>query len=890
LPDPNPTVSRLSAALAGQYRIERELGQGGMATVYLAEDLKHKRKVAIKVLREDLSLSVGADRFLREIEIAAQLQHPNILPLLDSGEGGGLLYYVMPFVEGQSLRQRLTRERELPVGEAVRLTFEIVDALAYAHHRGVVHRDIKPDNVMLSGRHALVTDFGVAKAVSEASGRNTLTSMGVALGTPTYMAPEQAMADPHVDQRADIYAVGVVAYELLAGRPPFSGVTPQQMLAMHVTEKPDPVSRHRPGVSPALEQTIMRCLEKLPADRWQSADDLLAALEPLLTPSGGMTPTSARVEAAAAPRGRRWVMPVVAAAVVAMAAAGWALLGGREESLALGRSDALTTEPGLEVHPAISPDGKFVAYAAGNSSQLRVFIRPVAGGRSIALSDDSTVLSALPRWSRDGAQLLVVTLEGITVAPAFGGAGTLRRVVPAGLGGVVAADWSPDGREIVFVRGDSLFVTPLDGRPPRLLGRQGGFNTCAWSPGGEWIACVSGNLPYQLPGPSFGNLAPSALQLIPVSGGAPIEIAPATSLNHSPVWAPDGRSLLFVSDRDGPRDIYQQDLGSDGRPRGAARRLSTGLGVQSLSLSADGLRMAYSVYLARSNLWSMPVPANPPVGLAGAVQLTTGNQIIEQPTLSPDGRWLVYDSNIKGNSDLWRIPAGGGTPEQLTSEPWNEFSGEISPDGRILAYHAMRTAGIRQIEIKPLDGGPVERVTQDSLQWSNPDWSADGNRLVFFDLVRFQMAMVIRTGPGQWSAPRALGFGAGPQFSPDGRTLIYGTLLREPGAAPRIAYMVMPADSGPATVVYAPGPGDPIPGGVQWGNDGRTVYFKTHDVAGRALIWSLPITGGKPRLLVRFDDLNRPSFRLAIATDGKTLFFTIEDRQSDVFVAEVLRK
>ena len=862
-----------------------------MATVYLAEDIKHKRKVAIKVLREDLSLSVGASRFLREIEIAAQLQHPNILPLLDSGEAGGLLYYVMPYVEGQSLRQRLTRERELPVGEAVRLTLEMVDALAYAHHRGVVHRDIKPDNVMLSGRHALVTDFGVAKAVSEASGRNTLTSMGVALGTPTYMAPEQAMADPHLDQRADIYAVGVVAYELLAGQPPFSSVTPQQMLAMHVTEKPEPLSRHRPGVSAALEQTIMRCLEKLPADRWQSADELLAALEPLATPSGGTSPTAARIEAVAPARRPVWMIPVLTMAAVALAVAGWSFLSGRDDPLALGRSDALTTEPGLEVHPAISPDGKFVAYAAGNSSQLRVFIRPVGGGRSIPLSDDSTGLEAMPRWSRDGSQLLVVSGGGISVAPAFGGAGSLRRVIPGGgVVGMLNADWSPDGREIAYVRSDSLLVAPLDGGSHRLLASGGGLNGCVWSPDGAWIACAGGNVPYLVPGPTFGNLAPSALLLIPGAGGAQIEIAGPTSLNHSPVWAPDSRSLFFVSDRDGPRDIYQQDLGSNGRPRGAARRLSTGLGAQSISLSGDGRRLAYSVYQSRSNIWSMPVPGNPPVDISGAVQLTTGNQIIEQATLSPDARWLVYDSNIKGNSDIWRIPASGGTPEQLTSEPWNEFSGELSADGRTLVYHAMRTPGIRQIEIKPLDGGPVERVTNDSMQWSNPDWSPDGNRIAFFHISNFRMAMVTRTGPGTWSAPRALGFGGGPQFSPDGRTLVFATIIRSPGAEPRLALMMLPADSGPATTVYSPGPGEPIPGAMQWGADGRTIFFKNHDAAGRAAIWSLPVPGGKPRLLVRFDDLNRPSFRPALTTDGKTLYFTIEDRQSDVFVAEVLRK
>ena len=285
---------RLTAALADRYTIEREVGSGGMATVYLAEDLKHHRKVAVKVLRPELAAALGPERFVREIEIAAQLTHPHILPLYDSGEAGGFLYYVMPFVEGESLREKLARERELPVSEAVRILRDVVDALDNAHGQGVVHRDIKPDNVMLSGRHALVTDFGVAKAVSDATGREGLTTAGMALGTPAYMAPEQASADPHIDHRADIYAVGALAYELLTGRPPFTGTTPQAILAAHVTQAPDPVTDHRAAVPAALSDLIARCLEKRPADRWPSAAELLQQLEALGTPSGGVTPTGMR--------------------------------------------------------------------------------------------------------------------------------------------------------------------------------------------------------------------------------------------------------------------------------------------------------------------------------------------------------------------------------------------------------------------------------------------------------------------------------------------------------------------------------------------------------------------------------------------------------------------
>jgi eukaryotic-like serine/threonine-protein kinase len=290
-------AAKIAAALADRYRLERELGQGGMATVYLAEDLKHRRKVAVKVLRPELAQSIGGTRFLREIEIAAQLTHPHILPLHDSGEAGGFLYYVMPFVDGEPLRARLAREGALPPADAARYLREVADALAYAHAHGVVHRDIKPENVMLSGRHALVMDFGVAKAVSEAADQG-LTTVGMTLGTPAYMAPEQAVADPKIDHRADLYALGVMGYEMLAGRTPFDGMSPQQVLAAHVTRIPPPLAERAPSCPPVLAALVMRCLEKRADDRPQHAADLVPLLEGATTPSGGTAPAVVAISGA----------------------------------------------------------------------------------------------------------------------------------------------------------------------------------------------------------------------------------------------------------------------------------------------------------------------------------------------------------------------------------------------------------------------------------------------------------------------------------------------------------------------------------------------------------------------------------------------------------------
>ncbi len=311
-------LERLKAALADRYSVEHPIGAGGMATVFLAEDRKHHRDVAIKVLHPELAAGIGPDRFLREIQIAASLAHPHIVTLIDSGEAGGFLYYVMPRIEGESLRERLKRAGSLSVGESLRILQDVVDALAHAHARGVVHRDIKPGNILLSGQHALVTDFGVAKALSEAATSKTLTTAGLSIGTPAYTSPEQAAADPNVDHRADIYSVGVVAYELLTGRPPFVDRMPHAILSAQVTKTPDPVRKHQPTVPPAVEQMVMKCLEKDPADRWQSAEELSARLDALTTPTEGITPTDAPQPAMAILGGKH---RVALAAVLVLAAA-----------------------------------------------------------------------------------------------------------------------------------------------------------------------------------------------------------------------------------------------------------------------------------------------------------------------------------------------------------------------------------------------------------------------------------------------------------------------------------------------------------------------------------------------------------------------------------------
>ena len=403
----------LTAALADRYRIEREVGAGGMATVYLAQDLKHDRRVALKVLKPDLTAVLGHDRFPREIRIVAQLQHPHILPLHDSGEIAGFLYYVMPFVDGDSLRARIDRDGPLSVSEALRILREVVDALAAAHARGIVHRDIKPDNVMLSGRHAVVTDFGVAKAVSEA-GKDKLTTVGLAVGTPHYMAPEQAMGESEIDHRVDLYAAAVLGWEMLAGRPPFGGRTAQQVLSAHVLEKPADIRTVRPEVPEPVAELFTRCMAKDPDDRPQDAEAMLAVLESVATtPSGGTTPTHTRPVRTLQPgtRSRRpWIVAALAAVLVFGGAAAWLVanrggggsgrieriavlpiedISGKDEAFVNAMQDALTTRLAALSIVGVTPRSALAPYRSAPKP-----IRELAGELNLDAVVESTVFRA----------------------------------------------------------------------------------------------------------------------------------------------------------------------------------------------------------------------------------------------------------------------------------------------------------------------------------------------------------------------------------------------------------------------------------------------------------------------------------------------------------------
>ncbi|MBK8249845.1 MAG: protein kinase [Gemmatimonadetes bacterium] len=400
-------TTRLAAALADRYRIARELGQGGMATVHLAEDLKHKRQVAIKVLKPELAAVIGADRFLTEIRTTANLQHPHILPLHDSGSVDGTVFYVMPFIAGESLRDRLEREQQLPVADAVRIASQVASALDYAHRQGVIHRDIKPENILLHDGSALVADFGIALAAAQTAGGRRMTETGMSLGTPTYMSPEQAMGERTLDARTDVYALGCVLYEMLAGEPPFTGPSAQAIVARVMTEAPRGLGVQRSTVPANVEAAVSTALSKLPADRFPTAAAFASALS---DPAFGRVAAGAGHPASSAWTPRRLTAIAVVAAVAVVAGV---LLGRATVRSAAGSTDivvsALVPPEGEDFSDrrsfgALSPDGQRFAFVSLSMKGERyLWIRDLAAFQAERI--EGTLGASAPFWSPDGRSI-----------------------------------------------------------------------------------------------------------------------------------------------------------------------------------------------------------------------------------------------------------------------------------------------------------------------------------------------------------------------------------------------------------------------------------------------------------------------------------------------------
>ena len=586
---PASLTERLASALAGRYRIEREVGRGGLATVHLARDVRHDRRVAIKVLREEIAAAIGADRFLEEIRVTASLHHPHILPLFDSGSADGLLWYVMPFVDGETLRSRLAREHRLPVDDAVQLVREMADALEYAHRHGVVHRDVKPENVLLQGGHALVADFGVALALEHAGGAR-LTRTGIMIGTPSYMAPEQAAGDRRVDARTDVYALGAVLHEMLAGESPFAAASHQEMVHKAMHEPVVGVATRRADVSPSLDAAIRRALAKQPDDRFPSAEAFATALAvPLRGADGSASdvpgsrpPVEDRGGAGGSDAPSRGRMVSARAAAYAAGvmlavgfAGGWALARSTFTERLPGALNEIVRRPignGADLPPPqegalsltvvdrtgrplqtiaanrpwtprFSPDGRWVAYGAFGSGRgtSDVWVTDLNARTTRRLTDDAKD-SNDPQWSADGATIAYsVEAAGgkdLAIQPVGGGAPS---VLATRVGIQFPSDWLRDGSALLVTeeterRRRDIIVQPVDGSAPWPYAATSADETAARvSPDGRWVAYTSDESGRP---EVYLNSYPRPGQRVSVSsnGGA------------HPVWRADGRELYYWRD------------------------------------------------------------------------------------------------------------------------------------------------------------------------------------------------------------------------------------------------------------------------------------------------------------------------------------------------------
>lgn len=573
---------------------------------------------------------------------------------------------------------------------------------------------------------------------------------------------------------------------------------------------------------------------------------------------------------------------LVTIGLAATTVAGWRL--SRSAPLpAIGKSSPVTFDEGLQIEPAVSLNGRMVAYAKGNAQRMRIFVQRIEGGAPWALSGDSSSVELLPRWSPDNDALVFLSKNNAYVTPAVGGPPRLVATGGEGEAMVRSASWSPNGDSLAIVRSDSLLIRPLEGPGARFVGRGTQLHSCTWSPDGRWIACVSGNWVAFQPGTLFGNQAPSAIVLFPASGGTPVEFTDREKAYHSPAWSADGRSLWLLSDRDGVwGELYAVRVGRDGRPSGGFQRM--GLRAESISLSEH--RIVYSVYSRRANAWSMRIGLATPATLRDAVRVTSGNQLVEVVRASRDGTWLTYDSDLRGNADLYRLPTAGGPAERLTDDSRPEYAGDLSPDNRELAYQLWKD-GQRRLFIRNLANGEIEEAIPIPGDQGVPRWSPDGQAIAAWEhgSEPGSIFVVHRDSTDRWSPPAwRLGGAQLPVWSPDGRTLAF---LRASGAIELI-----PADSGASRILYAPRPGsdDPVVTFLAWDRGQAEIWALGHDSTGAGGIWGVSLRSGRPRRLVDLRDeagmVNGPS----LSSDGTRFYFTLDERLGNVRWAELVTR
>jgi serine/threonine-protein kinase len=851
-------VAQLNSALTGRYEVEREIGAGGMATVYLARDLRHDRRVALKVLKPELGAVLGVERFLAEIKVTANLQHPNLLPLFDSGEAEGLLFYVMPFVEGETLRARLAREKQLPVDEAVRIAVAIASALDYAHSQGVIHRDLKPENILIQAGQPVIADFGIALAVSKAGGAR-ITQTGLSLGTPQYMSPEQATGDRTIDGRTDIYSLGAILYEMLSGEPPHAGPTSQAIIAKLMTEEVRPVSGLRRSVPPYVDAAVKKALEKLPADRFTHAREFGEALSASHAVSAVTSGASARGRAGdfsiafSIPKEKirvaaRWA---AIAAVLVVGAWGWLRPSGsttpRRVRFQLVVSDSFRIRPEQSGQNfAISPDGSQIVFLGGSATD-QLYVR--------GLND----LEARPIRGTEQARQTKFSPDGKWLA--FLQAGRLKKIPMSGGPAVTIADSSNefswgDGDVVVFKRGRGLWRVSAAGGVPTLIAMSDtakGETSLSWPfvlPGGKAalfdVVTQNDNASAQLAAVRFDDR-----EVIPL--GVTGRNARYVASGHIVFGRLDGTIVAA------PFDAARL------RVTGPAVTVVEGVFVKGGGASEFGVALDGTLFFVEGQSEGELDLVD---RMGAARPLLPGAHAYANPRSSPTSGRVVFQMAERATfakTDIWVYNDLTKTVSRLTNDG-KSTRPEWMADGQRVVWMNTDTAGL-QVRRQLWDGTGKPETLFGGLRGILSVTPSPSGKL--FALVTLGKATDIYVAEGDPpTQPRPLvatpAIEAGPRFSPDGRWVAY----HGDESGQREVYVIATSGDGGRHQISTAGGAEPV-----WAPDGKTLYYRAGGrmmAAGIATSSAFVVTSRQPLFTDLFRSTNQTTTAYDVSRDGKS--------------------